>query len=176
MSAISAITPAKIVAMVMRYVSRFLTCEISWPSTASSSRFGIVAQEAGRDSDVARLRAEPGGERVRRRVVDDPDLGRHRQPRGDRDVLDEAPQRPQLVRADLLRVGHSRRPCFASEMIAKIAYRPGNHERDHAEPEVEHEPDEPGEDAAAAATKPTTTMPLRRRFRRICCWSVTSRA
>ncbi len=35
-------TPAKIVAMVMRYVSRFRMCDTSCAMTASSSRFGIV--------------------------------------------------------------------------------------------------------------------------------------
>ena len=42
MSAMSAITPANTVAIVMRYVSRFRMCDTSCAMTASSSRFGVT--------------------------------------------------------------------------------------------------------------------------------------
>ena len=43
MSAMSAMTPAKMSAIVIRYVSRLRMCATSCASTASSSRWGIVA-------------------------------------------------------------------------------------------------------------------------------------
>ena len=60
---------------------------------------GHRAQEAGRHADVARLRPQSGGERVRRGVVDDAKLRRHREPGADRHVLDEPAERAELVRA-----------------------------------------------------------------------------
>ena len=104
------------------------------------------AQEPCRDAEVARLRAEACRERVRRRIVDDADLGGHGKTRCDRHVLDEAPQRPQLVRLELDRVGHARdHPARGDHREDRV--QAGSEERDDAEPQVERRADEPGDDS-----------------------------
>ncbi len=125
---------------------------------------GHRAEEARRDSDVARVRSQAGSERVRRDVVDDADLRRYGQPGADRDVLDEAAERTQLVRPDRLRVrdrgDHAPRAEHPEHRVAER-----EDERDDAERDVEREPDEAGEedeqedesehdDAAAQAVPP----------------------
>ena len=103
MSATSAMTPAKTVAMVMRYVSRLRMCG----DLVRDDRFELAlrhrAEEPRRHADVAGRRPEARGERVRRVVVDDAQLRRDRQPCSDGDVLDDAAQRAQLVLAERLR-------------------------------------------------------------------------
>ena len=157
MSATSAITPANTVAMVMRYVSRFLMWEISCARTASSSRFGIVAQQARRHADVARRRPEAGGERVRRVVVDDAHLRRHREPRADRHVLDEAAQRPQLVRADRLRVRDARDHAARAERSRTGVDEPRRRARRRRARRRSASPTRPAR-TTSSRTKPRTTM------------------
>ncbi len=138
MSAMSAMTPANTVAIVMRYVSRFLMCEISCASDGLELALRHRAEESGRDADVARRRPQPGGERVRRGVVDDPQLGRDRQPGADRDVLDEPAEGPQLVRADRLRVRDPRdQAARADDPEHGVDER--DDQRDDAERDVERE-------------------------------------
>src|SRR5206468_4298516 len=58
-------------------------------------------------AEVARLAPKAGRERVRGGIVDDSNVGRHRQAGGDRDVLDEAAERLEVVFADTLGARHA---------------------------------------------------------------------
>ena len=103
------------------------------------------AQEPGRDADVARLGAQAGGVGVRRRVVDDANLGSLRETRGNRDVVHEAAERPDRLRIDLVRVGQARDDASMAEESEHAVDR-GADQRNDAERQVEDRADEAGEE------------------------------
>ena len=120
-------------------------------------------QQARRDADIARRRPQPGCERVRCGIVDDPQLGRDRQPGADGDVLDEPAEGAQLVRADRLRVRDPRdqaaRPDDPEHCVEERDDERDDAERDveresHETREHDEEKDEADDDDAAAQPVP----------------------
>ena len=99
----SAITPTSTATSVISLTSRLRMCETSCASTPSSSRSSISWTMPGRHGDVRGLGVASGRERIGRRVLDQPQLGRLLEARGDGDVLEQPVELGVVALLDPLR-------------------------------------------------------------------------
>ena len=98
-----------------------------------------LLEQAGRDRDRRVLRVAAGGEGVRRRVVDDVDLG-HRDVRRDRHLLDDVQQ-----------LGRRGRSTSRAWLAARTSLSPAKYDADAAQAAEDEREDQDGRRAMRAA-------------------------